>query len=352
MTTEPLGGGRTAPRRPTMREVARLAGVSHQTVSRYFKADDTIHAELRQRISVAVAQLGYRPNLVARAMRNRRTGRLSFLLPPGTAASSLELLAGAQEEAHRAGYGTEVFTLDGPLETRAERALELADSGFYEGILALTPLPLDTRRAAGDTPIVIAPHYDQHMRSIGQLADAPDLDEIITRLAALGHRRFLHLGGDYRHTSARRRRDVYLETIDRLGLRSHAVIDCAWRAELAHRAILDLPADSGVTAVVAANDVVAVGAISAALARGWRVPEDLSVTGWDNNPVGAAMTPSLTTVSVDHEELGRRVSRELLATVREEPVPEENEGFTRVFWRSSTGPARSDTGGASLGRGR
>lgn len=340
MSSEPPGGGHAAPRRPTMREVARLAGVSHQTVSRYFKADGTVHADLRARIGLAVEQLDYRPNLVARAMRNRHTGRLAFLLPHGTAVSSLEMLAGAQDEAHRAGYGVEVFTLDGTSRARAERALELADSGFYEGLLALTALPLDPRRASSGTPIVVTPHYDAHMRSIGELADAQAMAEIVTGLARQGHRRFLHLAGGYEHLSARRRRDVYLETIERLGLTSHAVIDCHWLAQRARQAVVALPADSGVTAVIAANDLLAAGAISGAVARGWRVPQDLSVTGWDNSPVGAAMPPALTTVFVDHDIIGRRVARQLLATLKGETPPEENAPFTEVIWRSSTGPAR------------
>jgi DNA-binding LacI/PurR family transcriptional regulator len=70
------------------------------------------------------------------------------------------------------------------------------------------------------------------------------------------------------------------------------------------------------------------------------VPQDLSVTGWDNSPVGAAMPPALTTVFVDHDIIGRRVARQLLATLKGETPPEENAPFTEVIWRSSTGPAR------------
>jgi DNA-binding LacI/PurR family transcriptional regulator len=138
---------------------------------------------------------------------------------------------------------------------------------------------------------------------------------------------------------------VYLETIARLGLHSHAVIDCDWQAERARQAILDLPADSGVTAVIAANDVLAVGAMSAAVLRNWQVPRDVSVTGWDNNPVGAAMTPSLTTVSVDHMALGRRATRRLLATLRGEQAPEDHQPLSTVIWRSSTGPVPAEPDG-------
>ncbi|WP_344495415.1 LacI family DNA-binding transcriptional regulator [Nonomuraea monospora] len=328
-------------KRPTIMEVARLAGVSHQTVSRFLKFNgDGMKPATSERIKTAIEQLDYRPNLVARAMRDRRTGRLAILLPTGTAVSSLELLAGATESAHEAGYVVEVVTLGGPPQTWSQRALELSDSGLFEGILSLTSMTLPVQRA-GSVPIVVSPDYDEHMRGVGELADASHMAAIIERLAEYGHRRFLHLAGAYAHASAGERRQVYLDTLHRLGLESYGVVDCEWSAQAARRAMLELPAGSGVTAVIGANDLVAAGAIRGAWERGWRVPADLSITGWDNNPVTAFVPPSLTTVDVDHEKLGRRVLARLLAALRGEPAPEEDdEPITRVIWRESTGPAR------------
>ncbi|WP_203784743.1 LacI family DNA-binding transcriptional regulator [Paractinoplanes rishiriensis] len=334
-----VGVERARRRRPTIREVARLAGVSHQTVSRYLRLDSTVNEAIQQRIGQAIAQLDYRPNLVARAMRNRRTGRLALLLPPGTAISSLEVLAGATAVAHEAGYAVEVVTLDGPAATRADRVRELADSGFFEAIVSFTPLPADATRTDTGTPVVVSPHYDENMRGIGELADASAIEELIVGLADRGHRRFLHLAGDYAHTSARCRRDVFLATIDRLGLEPAGVADCGWRTDPARQAVLDLPADRPATAVIAANDILAVAAMSGAVRRGWSVPGDLSVTGWDDNPVAAAMTPALTTVRVDHDLLGRHAVTTLLATLTGTAAPERGRPVTTVKWRESTGPA-------------
>lgn len=337
MSTRTSGG--PAARRPTIREVARLAGVSHQTVSRYLQVDATVGEDLQRRIGQAIEQLDYRPNLVARAMRSRRTGRLAVLLPVGTAISSLEVLAGAQEEAHRTGWFIEVVNLDGSAPDRAQRALELADSGFFEGILALTPLPSGGRGASSSVPVVVEALYDEHMRATGDLADASVTAEIVAGLAALGHRRFVHLAGDPAHESATNRRAEFTAAVAALGLTVHAVVDCAWRAEAARDAVLALPADSGVTAVVAANDVLAVGALSGALLRGWTVPDDLSITGWDGTQVTAAMTPSLTTVTVDDRRLGRDAVRRLVAVLRGSQVPVDDAPVCAVQWRGSTGPA-------------
>lgn len=341
----------TPRRRPTIREVARRAGVSHQTVSRHLKGDTTVNEQLAATIQDAIEALDYRPNLVARAMRNHRTGRLAVLLPPGSAISSLEILSGAKEIADAGEYVLEVVTVSGSAEMRDRRALELRDSRLFEGVLALTslsdlPQPDDAR-----VPLVTMPLYDEAMRGIGALASAGPEHEIISRLAGMGHRRFLHLAGNYAHAGAVRRRDMYLQTIEELGLESAGVVDCGWDGDAARRAVVDLPADSGITAIIAANDILATAAVSGAIRRGWNVPEELSITGWDDTRVAAVTTPSMTTVAVHHAELGRRLMRHLLDVVASrrrgaddasDPSPsplEDDWRLAEVIWRESTGPA-------------
>ncbi len=322
-------------RRATILEVARLAGVSHQTVSRYFRSDVGMKPATRERIRTAVDDLNYRPNLAARAMRGGRTGRLAVLLPSGTSISSLEVLHGATTAAHAAGFVTEVIILDGSPEVRRNRAVELIHSGLFEGLVSFTPLEL-ADEPAGGSPITVLPIYDHELRSIGGLADGSRIADIVTSLAGMGHRKFIHLAGDYRHASARSRRDIYESTIKALGLESHGVVDCDWSSDVARAAIRDLPSDSGVTAAIGADDVVAAGAIRGALDRGWRVPEDLSVTGWDNNRVAAAMAPALTTVEVHHERLGEYGMSCLLAVLNSQEPPEIDTSLTTVIWREST----------------
>src|SRR5687768_6621291 len=99
-----------SPRRPTIMEVARLAGVSHQAVSRYFRFNGGLKPETRERIDRAVSELNYRPNLIARSMRTRRTGRLAVLLPT-VAFSPARMLAGASAAAHESGYVLEILSI-------------------------------------------------------------------------------------------------------------------------------------------------------------------------------------------------------------------------------------------------
>jgi DNA-binding LacI/PurR family transcriptional regulator len=328
-------------KRATIVEVARLAGVSHQTVSRYLRTDGGMREETRERVRAAIEELDYRPNMIARAMRDRRTGRLGLVFPPGTAISSLEILAGATKAAEEIGYVVEVVTLGGPPETRHMRVLELADCGLFEGIISLTPLPDVERRAATlPTPVVVYPQYDDAMRAVGELAEASRVADIVDGLAARGHRRFLHAAGDYHHASARLRRDVYLETIESRGLESYGILETDWSPQRACDGILDLPDGCGVTAVIAASDWVAAGVVHGAVERGWTVPGDLSVTGWDNSPVGSVMPPGLTSVDVDNERVGRRAIRRLAAALGTRPPAADGEGpLHRIVWRGSTGPA-------------
>jgi len=328
----------TSVRRPTIRDVARLAGVSHQTVSRRLRRDPTVSPMLAAHIDQAVAQLDYRPNLVARAMRNRSTGRLALVLPAGDARHSLELIGGANDAAQAAGFGVEVVTL--PAGDRlAERIGQLADSGLYEAVLSLTDLPEAERPRLGTTPIVSAPVYDRKLRGVGPLSEADRMAEVVTGLAELGHRELLHVSGDDSHPSCRRRREAFQRTLAQLGLPEGATIDCRWDPGRASRAVSELPASSGITAVLADDDVLAAGAIRGAGESGRQVPEDLSVSGWGDLPLGSWMHPSLTTVRIDHHRHGVELLEELLRVMRGDDPSMDHPSITEVVWRESTGPS-------------
>ena len=182
------------------------------------------------------------------------------------------------------------------------------------------------------------------MRGIGELADAAPLVEIIERLAAFGHRRFFHVAGNLQFASARARKAAYLETVERLGLESAGVVDGDWSGRSGYDAVHSLADEAMPTAVIASNDVVAAGAIRALIERGLDIPGDASVTGWDNNEVCEYLPPSLTSVEVNLEGLGRNAMLSLVKAIsgRElEPAPRP---LQRVIWRESTGRCPSGTG--------
>ncbi|MDX5567520.1 substrate-binding domain-containing protein [Streptomyces sp. ID05-04B] len=324
-------------RRATIREVAERAGVSHQTVSRFLKNDSGMKPATRARIERAVAELDYRPNLVARSMRTRRSHRITIVLPELSGFVPTPLLRGASAAAHEAGYLTDVIGLQGGESHRAQSVMSLLDTRQADGVLSLVPLG---EPGAGQWPVVVLGEYDDDLHAQGRLADGWPAEEILRHLADQGHRRFLHVAGSQEWASARNRRAVYVDAIERLGLESYGIVDGDWSVRSGYEAARDLPADSGVTAVLAANDYVALGVLRGFQDRGTRVPEEMSVFGWDDEEFTRYFSPSISTVHIDKEEVGRQSMLSLLALLRGEPERKsEVTDLFRLVPRGSSGPA-------------
>ncbi|GAB3170875.1 LacI family DNA-binding transcriptional regulator [Myceligenerans halotolerans] len=322
-------------------EVAHLAGVSHQTVSRYLKfSGEGLKPATRERVEAAIGELNYRPNLLARSMRTRTTGRVAVLIPT-PAFNPARMLAGATATAHAAGYSVEVISPEGGAAARTERILDLADTRQVDGIVSLSPvLTGRIEKLDSDIPVVVSEDFDDEMRGIGDLANATPVDEMITHLAELGHRRFFHVSGSAQFASARARATAFLESIERLGLDSVGVHEGDWTGESGIEAVRSLPARNAPTAIIAANDLVAAGVMRGAVERGWDIPGDVSITGWDNNQIGVFMTPSLTSVDVNLEQIGARAMTRLIGTLRDEEPQFGDEPLNRVIWRESTAAPR------------
>jgi DNA-binding LacI/PurR family transcriptional regulator len=212
-----------------------------------------------------------------------------------------------------------------------------------EGVFSLTPLgDVLSREAQQSVPMLVMGEYDDKMRSTGAFADGAFAADIVQHLADFGHRRFLHVSGSPGWASARNRRSVYLQTIERLGLQSYGVVGGEWSVRAGYDAARDLPANSGVTAVFAANDQIAFGMIRGLQDRGIRVPDDVSVVGWDNDEVGRYLSPTLSTVELNLEVIGRQAMQELIARIEDrEPPSFEPQVMGRLIARGSSGPAPS-----------
>jgi DNA-binding LacI/PurR family transcriptional regulator len=334
MTTHP-----PAERRPTIMEVARLAGVSHQTVSRYLRfSGEGLKPKTRDSVESAIAQLNYRPNLLARSMRTRVTGRIAVVMP-ALAFNPARMLAGATRRAHEAGYQVEVISPEGGAAARAERILELADTRLVDGILSLSPVALAQDDLPTDAVLVVSADFDDEMRGIGELADATPIGELIGRLAEIGHRRFFHVAGSSEFASARARATTFLRTLEELGLESTGVFDGDWSGQSGIAAVETIRVGEEPTAIIAANDLVATGVLRAARKRGWDVPGTVSVTGWDNAAGSEFLLPSLTSVDVNLERVGSNAMARLIARLRDEALEVDAGPINRVIWRESTGPA-------------
>ncbi|PRY14607.1 LacI family DNA-binding transcriptional regulator [Kineococcus rhizosphaerae] len=329
-----------AQKRATIYEVATLAGVSHQTVSRYLRHNGGLKPATTAKVEAAIAELNYRPNLVARSMRTRRSGRLAFLVPAVKLnVLPLRLVSEAVTVGHAAGYAIDLTGLEGSAAERAERVRELAECGEYEGVLSLGTHAPGPEVSPSATPVVTIANYDDELRGTGALADSAAGVQIVRTLAELGHEHFLHVSGPPGWASARNRLETFLKTTADLGVRG-TVAEGDWHGQSGFDAVAALPRDTPVTAVVAANDHVAVGAMRALTQRGWRVPRDVSVFGWDGHDFGRFCTPTLSTVVIDVERQGREAMERLVALARglEPPAPDARSLHT-FLPRESIGPA-------------
>lgn len=327
-------------KRPTSRDVARLAGVSQSTVSFVYTGREGVAAATRERVLQAASELNYRPNLAARSMRTQRTGRLAVVIPV-SGLNLVPVLEGAASTARDAGYVVEVVTMTGAGVGGAGEVEALIESADYEGILSFSPVRTRSRPSRGTGPAFVSlSEFDEDMHAIGAFSDASPVVEMIEQLAELGHKRFLHVAGPSDYPAAVARRDAYLATVRRLGLDSAGVIGGNWSGITAGEGVAALPDDARPLAIIAANDVLAAGAIRAAVKRGWSVPGDVSVTGWDDVTLSNHFIPSITTVFQDRRRLGVHSMLRLLAAMRGEEAPAAEAGLQHVVWRESTGAPR------------
>nr|WP_218852608.1 LacI family DNA-binding transcriptional regulator [Spelaeicoccus albus] len=332
-------GHASKPGRVTMVDVAARAGVSHQTVSRYMRHDGGLKPATSARIERAVAELGFRPDPIARSMRTRRSGRIALVLPEISDFVPADLV-GSSAAAREAGYALDVVGLPGDEAARRARVIDLCGNDRVEGILAFTSISAPDSPSDALPPIVVVGEYDDRMRTTGAYADGALTADIVKHLASLGHRCLLHVAGPSDWASARNRRAVYLSAVRDLGLSSYGVVSGDWSVESGYRAAVELPVDSGVTAIVAANDHVAFGVLRGLAARGISVPTDMSVFGWDDVQIAAFTDPPLSTVAVDRAQLGRLAIERLIERIRgEPPKPSPTVPHGRLILRRSTGPA-------------
>lgn len=341
-----MSDGRVAPvvtKKPaTIREVAKLAGVSLQTVSRYLREDKGMKPETKAAVAGAIEQLDYRPSHMARSMRSQRTKRIGVILPASAGFVPTRMLRGAASAAHEAGFLLDVVSLEGDAAARAARMKALLPRNV-DGIVSFASLSRSMQGLQEDgltVPVVVEGEYDDNMRAQGILADASPAAEIVRYLAGLGHRRFAHVAGAEQWASARNRRTVYERAIAAMGLQSMVVVDGDWTVKSGWDAASTI-AESGATAVFAANDQVAFGVIRGMQSLGIEVPEQVSVFGWDDEELGRYFRPSLSTVSVDRERQGREAINRLIAQLNgtEPPARLSPESLNRLVIRRSTGPA-------------
>lgn len=326
-----------------MHDVAALAGVSHQTVSRVLNDHPRVRPETRQRVLDAIAQLGYRRNSAARALVTRRTGTIGVVTSGSALFGPTSTLIALEHAARDAGLFVSVATVPTWAADQVSTVLEHFMSQGVDGVVVI---------AAHDDAVVAVQAFDEpvpivmvgpknlpgplHSVAVDQYAGGR---LAVRHLLELGHRDVVHLAGPVDWLDARWRIEGWRDELAAAGIRAGEPIPGDWSAQRGYDVGRELAAGELPTAVFAANDQLALGLLRAFAEAGLRVPTDVSVVGFDDVDGSAHFFPPLTTVRQEFGALGRRCMELLLGAIAGECV---DSGLIApsIMVRASSGPPR------------
>jgi len=307
MTADPdERGDARVPARPGLRDVAKLAGVSHQTVSRVFKDHPRVSTETRAKVLAAAAQLDFRPNAFARALATGRSRTLGVVSFDATQFGPASMISEIERCARDADYFTSVIALQSTSERSIAEAAERLRGQGVDGLIVIpghAPLTQTIKHLPRDLPIVVM-ESDTIVPAVG--VDQYTGPKAATRyLLDLGHRTVHHLPGPMSWLEARERHRGWRDALTDAGAPVPPTIPGDWSAGSGYERGLALAADPQVTGVFAANDQNALGLLRALHEAGRSVPDDVSVIGFDDIPEAAYFIPPLTTIRQDFTAVGR-----------------------------------------------
>ena len=295
-------------RRPVITDVARLADVSHQTVSRVLNDSPHVRAVTRERVLAAINLLGYRPSSAAQALVTGRSRTLGVVSIDTSQFGPASTLIGIERAAHQAGYFVSIMTLKSSEPDGVEAAIDRLQRQGVDGILVVVSqqsMIAKLARLPTTIPIVaVQGDGNSAMPSIAA-AQTEGAARATEYLLSLGHRTVWHVSGPADWVEAQQRVRGWQESLEASGAPVPPVIEGDWTPGSGYRHGLVLARDPDVTAIFAANDQMALGVLRALHECGRSVPADVSVVGFDDLPEAAYFTPPLTTMRQDFFELGR-----------------------------------------------
>ncbi|MBC8507662.1 MAG: LacI family DNA-binding transcriptional regulator [Anaerolineales bacterium] len=333
--------------RVTIRDVAKHAGVSHQTVSRVINNSERVKSETRALVEAAIEELGYRPNAIARSMARGRTCTLACISPNLTDYTFASIIEGAEAEVRKQGYY--LVSSSAPTEEEFSRLVEeLFTSRRAEGLFVINPYADNRHNLLPPTaPSVFVGARPRRRDTVSSVAldDVSVARQATQHLIELGHRRVAMITGPMVEDCSQDRCSGYEAALEdnSITLNPKLVITGDWAATsgyLALQQLFDFPTPP--TAIFAQNDRMAIGVLRAAREMGIAIPEELSVIGVDDMPLSSYFDPPLTTMRQDPLSIGRDAARLLIDTLEKRVTsPQHLLLQAQLIQRQSTGPIES-----------
>jgi LacI family transcriptional regulator len=308
-------------RRVTLKDVAKAAGFHVSTVSRALDPNNShlITAEVAQRIRDVAEKLGYRQNAAAAALRTSRTRMVGVLVPDITNPIFPPIIRGVEDSLRRHGYLSIIGNTDGDPKRESSLVSMLQDRGVDGFIIASVELEDKAVMSLIDDGIAVVTvnrRVDSPAVSSVSNDEGEGIRRVLTHLVSLGHERIAHIAGSQRFSTGANRYRSFLEHREALRLPADpelVVFSNMYNELEGERCVEELLARGRrFTAIVCANDRLAVGAIEALVRRGLKCPDDVSVTGFNDMPMVDRLRPPLTTVRIGQYNVGQQAG-ELLA---------------------------------------
>ena len=301
---------------PLMSDVARLARVSKMTVSRVLNDHASVSPETRARVLEAIRRLQYRPNTAARTLATRRSLTIGVLASDTSLYGPATCIHAIEHSARDAGYFVSIATVRQDDQRSIQQALETLVAQAVEALVIVTPrasLLVAIREHIADIPVVVAGGSPSNaaLLSIPTDQEAGGF-EATNYLLSLGHETVWHVAGPDDLYASQARLRGWQSALSKVGAFQPPILQGDWSAASGFAAGNELARQDDVTAVFVANDQMALGLMLALKQSGRRIPEDISVIGFDDVPEAAYFDPPLTTMRLNFEDLGRRTLELLL----------------------------------------
>jgi len=335
----------TGARRPSLKDVAREAGVSYQTVSRVINNGPRVSVATRDRVLAVIAELGYRRNDAARALVTSRSHSIGVIADASPRYGPVSTLAAVESAARDAGYTALVATMSNPDLPTVVGALESFMERGVEGIVVIAPRVPMAHVAQGVTatiPIVMLAPGQVSQRGITVFFEDQELGaRLATRhLIHLGHREIAHLAGNQDWLDGQVRLRGWQAELAAHKIPAVAVEYGDWSGESGYRIGLKMVAEGLPSSIFIASDLMALGFMRALYENGVQVPRDISVVGFDDNEFAPQVHPPLTTVRQSFATVGTRCMEILLGLIAGKEV-DTTPAVPELVVRRSAGPPRA-----------
>jgi LacI family transcriptional regulator len=337
---------RSSGKNVTINDVAVQSGVSYQTVSRVINNHPSVAESTRKRVLKAIQELNYRPNRAARSLVTNRSDTIAIISFGTTFYGPGQMVANITQHAKDNGFRVSPSTLQELGHEEVKAAIDELHGHLIDGIIMIAPIVSDLMygigELVGDIPFIQIDTKPKPGVASVTIEQAYGSKLAVEHLIELGHRRIAEISGPMTWYDAIMRHQSWVETMARHDLPHHMSIEGHWTAQSGYEAVhtlIDNRADF--TGLVVANDQMALGAIAALSEQGLRIPEDISIVGFDDIPESGYFLPALTTIHQDFTALGEQSVDYLVMLIKNPETPvHQRVLYPELIVRNSTAPAK------------